>query len=90
MEGKGVFTWPDGRKYVGDYLNDQKHGIGTFTWSDGRVYHGEWVDGKQHGHGTYIKDGKKREGIWQKGKRTEWIKNSQRDDDVNFVELPDI
>lgn len=76
MQGKGVFTWPDGRKYVGDYQNDQKHGIGTFTWQDGRVYHGEWVEGKQHGRGTYIKDSKRREGMWQHGKRTEWIKSS--------------
>ena len=42
MEGKGIFSWIDGRKYVGEYKNDLKHGIGTFTWPDGRCYHGEW------------------------------------------------
>jgi len=25
---------------------------------------------------VYIKEGKKREGIWEMGKRIEWIKNS--------------
>ena len=25
-DGTGVFTWSDGRKYVGDYLDDKKHG----------------------------------------------------------------
>lgn len=56
------------------------------------MYHGNWADGKQHGRGTYIKDGKKREGIWKQGKRTEWIKSSQNQDinDDVLVELPDI
>jgi len=26
MEGTGEFTWPDGRKYVGDYVDDKKEG----------------------------------------------------------------
>jgi len=25
MHGKGVYTWKDGRRYDGDYLNDKKH-----------------------------------------------------------------
>jgi hypothetical protein len=36
MEGKGTFTWADGRIYVGDYKNDKKHGTGIFKWPDGR------------------------------------------------------
>lgn len=32
MHGKGVFTWKDGRKYEGEYKDDQKHGYGVFTW----------------------------------------------------------
>lgn len=54
MDGKGVFSWPDGRKYEGDYLEDKKHGLGTFCWPDGRRYVGEWFNGKQHGRGTFI------------------------------------
>ena len=46
MEGKGIFKWPDGRTYNGDYLNDQKHGYGEFTWPDGRYYKGYWKEGK--------------------------------------------
>jgi len=26
MEGTGVFTWSDGKKYEGEYLGDKKHG----------------------------------------------------------------
>ena len=54
MEGHGVFTWQDGRKYVGDYRNDKKCGQGTFEWPDGRKYIGAWENGKQHGEGLYI------------------------------------
>jgi hypothetical protein len=42
MHGKGKFTWPDGRKYEGEYINDKKHGFGIFTFKDGRIYEGEW------------------------------------------------
>lgn len=46
MEGNGVFTWPDGRKYVGDYADDKKEGHGVFFWPDGRKYEGGWKNGK--------------------------------------------
>ena len=40
MNGHGVFTWTDGRKYTGDYKNDCKSGHGVFEWPDGRIYDG--------------------------------------------------
>lgn len=33
---QGVFTWKDGRRYEGEYLDDLKHGYGEFRWKDGR------------------------------------------------------
>lgn len=32
MDGTGTFDWPDGRKYVGDYIDDKKEGHGLFEW----------------------------------------------------------
>ena len=32
MEGTGIFEWPDGRKYNGEYVDDKKEGMGTFHW----------------------------------------------------------
>lgn len=46
MHGKGMYTWKDGRKYVGEYQYDQKHGTGIYHWADGRKYEGEWANGK--------------------------------------------
>jgi len=46
MQGKGVFKFPDGRMYEGDYYDDKKEGNGTFVWSDGRKYSGGWKAGK--------------------------------------------
>lgn len=40
MDGKGEFIWPDGRRYVGNYVEDKKHGFGEFEWPDGRKYKG--------------------------------------------------
>lgn len=42
MHGRGIFKWPDGRVYDGDYANDKKHGFGRVCWPDGREYEGEW------------------------------------------------
>ena len=53
MDGTGVFTWSDGRKYEGEYVDDKKEGHGVFTWPDGRQYDGSWKNGKQHGFGIY-------------------------------------
>jgi len=30
MEGHGTFSWPDGRKYEGDYADDKKRRLGHF------------------------------------------------------------
>jgi len=45
MHGKGIFTWPSGERYEGEYYEDQKHGEGRLTYSDGSYYQGEWRGG---------------------------------------------
>lgn len=32
MDGKGVMTCSDLKKYTGDYKEDKKHGQGIFEW----------------------------------------------------------
>lgn len=54
MHGVGLFQWSDGRVYIGEYIDDKKHGKGVFEWyyiyiinrPDGRKYIGYWSEGK--------------------------------------------
>ena len=75
MEGRGVETWNDGRKYEGEFKNGKKDGEGTFEWGNGNKYIGSWRSGKQHGIGIWVssKDSTKRQGEWVDGKRYRWI-----------------
>lgn len=43
---RGETSWPDGKRYIGDYLDDKKHGEGIFEWGNGKRYEGSWVNGK--------------------------------------------
>lgn len=75
MNGKGEFTWPDGRKFIGMYKDDKKEGFGTFEWADGRKYKGNWLGGKQHGEGEFFnpKDQSWKKGKWNEGCRVQWL-----------------
>ena len=42
IHGKGVYIWPDNRKYEGEWNSNKMHGKGTFTWADGRKFVGEY------------------------------------------------
>ena len=73
MHGKGVFSWKDGRRYEGEYVNDKKEGHGKFDWPNGKSYEGEWKDGKQEGDGTLLnsKTGDQLKASWSNGQRVE-------------------
>lgn len=59
MDGKGLYKWPDGGEYYGDYKNNIKEGLGKFKWANGKIYEGPFKDGKPHGFGKlYINDTK--------------------------------
>ena len=78
--GKGVITYSNGEKWVGEFKDgDPYNGQGTYTFSEGRKYPngreyggkyvGEWKDGKRNGQGTFIfPDGEKYVGEYKDGK----------------------
>ena len=51
MHGYGVYTWPDGRQYEGQYVMNKRHGVGIYVTREGLCYEGEWKNGMQHGEG---------------------------------------
>jgi hypothetical protein len=57
MEGRGLETWADGRRYEGDFKAGKKDGEGTFYWPNGSKYLGSWRNGKQHGLGIMTEAG---------------------------------
>ncbi len=40
--GHGKYTWPDGRKYIGEWKNDKRHGRGTYVITSELSKQGIW------------------------------------------------
>jgi hypothetical protein len=73
MHGKGVYTWPTGQSYEGEYKNDIKDGFGCYRWKDGKLFIGEWKNNKRNGKGMIrYTDGTEREGLWEDDKQVSW------------------
>ena len=68
MHGKGIYKWPDGNEYEGDYINNIKEGEGIFKWKDGRIFKGKFKNGKPHGKGILTIKGISFEAIFENGK----------------------
>lgn len=65
-----MYTWLDGRKFIGSWENNNMEGQGFYTWPDGRTYYGEYKNDKKDGFGIYRwSDGRIYEGWWHKGKQ---------------------
>ena len=67
--GKGIYLFPSGAKYIGNFKNGECEGIGVCYYTDGSKYQGMWHARFPEGHGikTYA-DGTVRNGYWKKGK----------------------
>lgn len=67
--GKGIYLFPSGAKYIGNFKKGECDGIGVCYYTDGSKYQGMWVARYPEGHGikTYP-DGTVRNGYWKKGK----------------------
>ena len=44
--GKGVYEWPNGELYDGQWWKGRKNGSGMWKGTDGDSYMGEWKNGK--------------------------------------------
>lgn len=68
--GAGVLSWPDGRRYIGQFCHGVFEGEATMTWPDGRRYIGQYRQNKKHGEGDFLwRDGRRYSGQWSDGVR---------------------
>ena len=74
MEGKGIYSWPDGSEYNGEYKNNIREGEGTFKWANGVIFQGKFVNGRPDGKGKLIKRGKSKEVEYKNGNYVREIK----------------
>ena len=66
----GEFSYNDGTKYQGQWLNSKRNGQGTYYFVNGDKYIGQWVSGIMEGQATYIwRDGSKYIGQYKNDKR---------------------
>lgn len=47
--GTGMYKWPNGNIYEGEFRSGKKHGHGNFRWEDQSYYVGSWVDDMMEG-----------------------------------------
>ena len=65
--GKGSYTYQDGSKYTGQYINNKAHGFGRLEHVSGEYYEGNWANDQAEGYGEYKNtDGTIYKGQWKK------------------------
>jgi hypothetical protein len=52
--GRGVYEWPSGNRYEGEWLDGKTNGFGVKVWGNGDRYEGEWLNDNRHGRGVYL------------------------------------
>ena len=67
---KGIYHYPNGDKYVGEWKDDRFHGHGIYLFANGERYEGTLFEGAKHGQGVYhYVNGNKYTGAWKGDKK---------------------
>jgi len=53
-ESIGIYTYDNGVKYEGEFVNGKKNGKGTCTYPNGDKYIGMWKNGQMDGQGIIL------------------------------------
>ena len=70
MDGIGLYSWTDGRHYLGEYKDNGKHGFGILKFKTGAFHQGYWAHGKGNGLGIFKRDQDSaiKYGLWENGR----------------------
>ena len=61
-----------GRRYTGDWVAGERHGVGSFMYANGARYDGAWAHGAKHGLGVFtFEDGHVYEGPFSEDRMVE-------------------
>jgi len=52
--GNGEAEYPNGDKFVGNYVNGTREGKGVYRYANGDKYDGEWIANNKHGIGIKV------------------------------------
>lgn len=67
-DGSGIFAYPDGSKYEGQFSNGKFQGEGIFYFANGDKYAGQFENNFPHGSGVRVhNDGSREVGEWNQG-----------------------
>ena len=68
QSGKGNYTYGDGSKYYGEFIEGLPEGEGTIYYANGDKYSGGWKDHAPHGQGVmYYRNGRVLGAMWEYG-----------------------
>jgi hypothetical protein len=86
--GKGVFTYADGSRYVGEFRMGKPEGQGTCFYASGDKYVGKWKDHAPQGEGVmYFATGKVLGAIWEAGRAVELLEAKGEDIPSEMVKV---
>ncbi|MCB0705950.1 MAG: caspase family protein [Saprospiraceae bacterium] len=67
-DGKGIYVYPDGSRYEGEFYKGEPEGLGTVVYQNGDRYEGEWMSNTPHGQGImYYANGRVVAAVWEFG-----------------------
>eukprot|EP00929_Paragymnodinium_shiwhaense_P008616 TRINITY_DN112573_c0_g1_i1.p1 TRINITY_DN112573_c0_g1~~TRINITY_DN112573_c0_g1_i1.p1 ORF type:complete len:436 (-),score=77.79 TRINITY_DN112573_c0_g1_i1:162-1469(-) len=53
QEARGLYTFPSGATYAGQWQGHMRHGFGVMKWPDGAKFEGQWVQNTVEGRGRF-------------------------------------
>jgi len=69
--GNGTMYYANGDVYMGEWINNLRHGHGTMSYKNGDMYVGKWEKNLRHGYGTMsYKNNTFYEGQWINNKKS--------------------